>query len=275
MEVLINGKTLDITLENEKNIGQVIAGLEQWLSGCGHILTKLSIDGSDVPASQVEEAFNKDIDSVTSLDIQTDVKSNLTSSALFTLLEDIKEYENLDYEKKNSFFENWKNKPHVTYTSGQIPDLYSSCVKAFSRGEIAPENLYSITKERLNEVNNPLDEFKKIEPLLNEVCGSLVDLPLDIQTGKDFKAAQTIQFFAAVTEKILRIYDELNYQGCIAINNEQLTTSITQFNNLLRELMEAYERNDLVLVGDIAEYEASVKIKELYNIILEHSRGEK
>ncbi|MDR2543693.1 MAG: hypothetical protein LBC80_09655 [Treponema sp.] len=279
MKILINGKELDFTLGDEKNIGQVLAEIESWLSNSGHVISKLSIDDSVISASQIEDAFEMNIDTVKSLEIHTDTRPDLTSSSLLALFEDIKEYESLDYEKKAGFFENWKKSAQAAYICRQMPDLFSLCVKTFLHGEVTLAYLSSVTEERLHELNDPLNEILKIEPLLDDICTRLVDLPLDIQTGKDIKAAQTINLFAAVTDKIFRIYYELSIQGYFVIDNEsekeQMTKLIGEFTNILKELMESFERNDLVLVGDLAEYEASVKIRELYNVIVKNSRSHK
>jgi hypothetical protein len=154
-----------------------------------------------------------------------------------------------------------------------MPELYSFCVGAFLHGEITPETLISITEEIQREVNTPVSEFKNIEPLLGDTCERLIRLPLDIQTGRDSIAAQTIQVFSAVAEKIFRIFKQLDIQGYLKGPSEKgksLSHLITNFGILLKDLLEAYEKNDSVLVGDITEYEASPKLKELYAAILEN-----
>jgi len=276
MEIRINDQTLDVRLEKEKTIGEVLAGLEQWLSNSGHILSGLSVDGVAVKVSQVEEIFNKEIASVKTLDIETTPVAELTVSSLVTLLEDIKEYESLDFSKKNDFFGGWKETACGRFLDTEIPDLFALCVITFSNGAIDTASLISITEERLREVTDPVKEFADIEPVLDDICLKLVDLPLDIQTGKDKKAAQTMQLFTAVTEKILRIYCQLDTQGFLTEQNtekkEQIVRQMTEFTDVLKELVEAYEKNDSVLVGDLTEYEASVRIKEIYTAIMENCR---
>ncbi|MCL2806399.1 MAG: hypothetical protein FWD26_10720 [Treponema sp.] len=276
MEIRINGQTLDVNLDNEKTVGQVLAGLEQWLSDSGYILSRLSIDGQEITASQVEEIFVKEIETVKILDIQTENLADITASSLVTLLDDIKEYESLDFNNKTKFFDTWKESAQAQFICAEINDLFSLCTGAFSKGGISAENLYSITEERIREVKEPVNEIKNLEALLNEVCEKLVDLPLDIQTGKDLKAAQTMQLFTSVTEKIFRIFYQLNTQGYLTDSEEnKIIEQITDFAGILKELLEAYEKNDSILVGDLAEYEASVRIKKLFSAILENIRSEK
>jgi len=283
MEIRINEQKLDANLEKEKTIGQVLAALEQWISDSGHILSGMRLDGLSVTASQIEEVFNREIDSVKILEIETNSLAQISASCLVTLLDDIKQYENLDFQEKAKFFDNWKESACAKFLFTEMSGLYKLCSSAFSSGEISIQTLSSITEERLREVTEPLKEFTDIEPVLNQICEKLVDLPLDIQTGKDIKAAQTIQVFTALTEKILRLFYQLDTQGFfyadgefeteiseqVEEKKEKLIQKINGFTDVLKELLDAYEKNDSVLVGDLAEYEAAVKIKELYTSILE------
>jgi hypothetical protein len=273
MEIKINNKVLDVSLDNENTLGDVLAGLEQWLSGSGHRISELFIDGKFIDASMIEDIFAKEIKNIKTIEINTNVVAELTAASLINLLEDINEYEKLNFEEKSQFYVNWKDSVTAKYIHGEIADLYSYCVNTFYKGEMAVQTLRSITEEIQREVNEPVNEIKTLEPVLNEICERLINLPLDIQTGKDLAAANTIQIFSAITEKIFRIYRQLDTQGYLLPSDEKqkpLSSLITGFGNLLKELLEAYEKNDSVLVGDLTEYEASPKLKELYTSIIKN-----
>ena len=152
-----------------------------------------------------------------------------------------------------------------------MPDLYSFFVNSFSGSDINTRAVFSMTEERLREVKAPLAEFSNIKPVLEETCSRLENLALDIQTGKDSRSAQTIQLFSGVSEKILRILNQLDIQGYLS-GKKQFSPIIGEFGNLVEELLSAYEKHDTVLVGDLAEYEAAPKLKELYSVITENSR---
>jgi hypothetical protein len=194
---------------------------------------------------------------------------------LLSLLADIKEYEKLKFEEKKEYIDTWKEKPQALFICEQMPDLYNFFVNMFSGGELNESVVFSITEERLREVRNPFLEFSNLQPLVTETCSLLESLPLDIQTGKDSRAAQTIQIFSSIAEKILRILKQLDIQGLLELGTDiekQFTQIIGDFGNLVKELLEAYEKYDTVLVGDLAEYEAAPRLKELYAIIIKNSR---
>jgi len=282
MEIKINDKTLDVSLDNENNIGDVLTGLERWLSDAGHRISELSIDGEMINASMIEGIFKKEIKNIKCMEIRTNIVSDLTAASLLNLLEDIKEFESLNFEEKSKYYEKWKTGATAGFIYAELPELYAFCFNAFSNGEIQTQTLKSVTEEIQREVIEPARELANLEPVLNEICERLINLPLDIQTGKDSVAAQTMQIFAAITEKVIRIFRQLDTQGYF-INEEEneskehmekrkenLLEKISLFSNILKELLSAYEKNDSVLVGDLTEYEASPKLKELYAAILEN-----
>ena len=278
MKIKINDKPLDFTLDNEKTIGDVLAALEKWLTNSGHRMSELSIDGKTVSVSMVEDVFAEEIKNVNCLGIFTDSIADLAASSLKTLLDDIKKYENLVFNDKANFHETWKKSAQAKFISEQWSDLLSLCDSVFSGGSVSSEVLFSITEERLREVKTPAQEYAGIRPLLNDTCARLVDLPLDIQTGKDKRAAETIQLFSGISEKIFRIYRQMHIQGllpaAVESSNESPEKSITQlindFGAAAKEMLQAYERQDIVLVGDLAEYEMSPQLQNLYNVIAEN-----
>jgi hypothetical protein len=277
MVLKISGKTADITLENEKTVGEVLASLEQWLERSGCRLSGLSINGEAVDTSMLEDIFAREIDSVKELDIEVSSLAELAAETLLNLLADVEEFEKLSFDEKNNFLVNWNDSAQAMFTAEQMPDLFSLYVNSFSGGEMDPRVVYSITEERLREVKEPALEFSKLQTLMEETCTRLIDLPLDTQTGKDARAAQTIQIFSGVAEKILRLLRQLDIQGYLTQkpdNEKSFTEIVNEFGNIVKELLEAYERQDSVLVGDLAEYEASVKLQELYTSIQENIKEE-
>jgi len=224
----------------------------------------------------VEEVFKKEVKSIKELNISTNAVAELAAASLQTLQKDIDEYENLKFDEKAKFFENWKNTAQAQFILDEMPDLFSYFKNTFLNGEIPVQTLRSVTEEIQREVNEPVKEIVKIEPILNEICDKLINLPLDIQTGKDLSAAQTIQLFTAITEKIIRLFYQLSTQGYIVQIEEakKIAQGFSDFKNILTELLDSYEKHDIIIIGDVAEYEAAPKLKEIYLSILNNCREE-
>jgi hypothetical protein len=266
MEIKINGRTADIIIDNEKTVAQVLAGVGQWLAGSGHRLSGLAIDGQTADLSSLDNILAKEIDTINTMDILTLPITELTAISLANLLADIDEFEALPFEGRNSFYTDWKERPQAEFILEQMPDLFSFFENTFLNGAYGVQTLRSLTEERLREIQTPVGEFSSLRPLLEETCARLTDLPLDIQTGKDARASQTIQIFTGITEKIFRVYKQLEIQGYIpeTAAEKNLTRQINDFNGAVKELMLAYEKNDTVLVGDLAEYEIAPRLQKIY-----------
>jgi len=285
MEIKLNGKTLNAALDNENTLGEVLSGIEEWLTSSGHRMAELKIDGELIKASELSDAFAKDINAINCIEIQTSVIAELTAASLINLIEDINVFKKLEFQEKARYAQNWKESPTARFIASHMSDLYAFCLNTFANGELSVDTLLAITEEIQREVNEPVTEIKKIKPVIEEICIRLTDLPLDIQTGKDARAAQTIQVFSAAAEKLFRIFKQLDIQGFfnsadteeskdqIDKRKSELVENFTGFSNIIKELYDAYEKNDTVLIGDLAEYEASVKLKELYSVILNNIKG--
>ncbi|MDR1574773.1 MAG: hypothetical protein LBS37_02100 [Treponema sp.] len=275
MRITINGKDADIRLENEQTVGDVLAGLGQWLANTGHRPSGMVIDGEAVRTGSLEASFGRNIDSVKTLDILTSSLMELTAESLLNVLQDIADYEAGVFEEKQRFREQWEESSQARLLGEQIPELFSETAKTFSGEGLSPAGLRSIIEERLRELRDPAGELEKMEPLIAGVCARLEDLPLDIQTGKDARAAETIQFFSGIAGKIFRVYRVLQAGGFAgdpsgggeSSSGVPLAEHVSEFGGVLKELLAAYEQRDTVLVGDLAEYELAPRLKDLYAAI--------
>ncbi|MDR0584882.1 MAG: hypothetical protein LBG57_11140 [Treponema sp.] len=273
MRITINGKDADIRLETEQTVGDILAGLGQWLANTGYRPSGMVIDGELVHTGSLEASFDRNIDSVNTLDILTSSLPELIAESLLNVLQDIADYEDGAFEEKQRFREPWKESPQARLLAEQIPELFSQMEKAFSGEGLSPAGMRSIIEERLRELRDPSGELDRAEPLINGVCARLEDLPLDIQTGKDARAAETIQLFSGIAEKVFRIYKVLQAGGFAgektpeAVSGVSLTDYVSEFGGVLRELLAAYEQRDTVLVGDMAEYELAPRLRNLYAAI--------
>jgi hypothetical protein len=246
-------------------------GFEQWLANSGYRLSGLVLDGETVDTGSMEVAFGRDINSVQTLGIFTSSLAELAAQSLAYIYRDIEEYESLGFEGKQKYYENWSDTPQARFTEEQIPEIFALCKRTFSGGDLSPRMLRAITEERLRELDDPAGELAGLEPLVGEVCVRLEDLPLDIQTGKDGRAAQTVQIFSSIAEKVFRVFNTLKAEGPAAdeikIGQTGLAGYIAEFSTVVKEMMAAFQQHDTVLVGDIAEYELAPRLRTLYEAI--------
>jgi hypothetical protein len=271
MNITINGKPADITLEKEKNLGEIFAGLDSWLKGSGHRLSGAVINGERVRSGSLAGFFDRGFDRIETLDIQTSSLTELAAEALINTRRDIADFENTVFGEKKEFHARWRQSPEALFLSEQCPEIYEWAEKSFSGEGLAPAELSNLIGERLKELEDPPGELNKAEPLIEVIVRRLEDLPLDIQTGKDGRAVETVQLFSSVAEKIFRLFNLLKLEGyevkSLKVENIPISEYIDEFGTALKELLAAYEARDAVLVGDLAEYELAPRFRNLYAAI--------
>ena len=272
MKIRINGIDADIQPDTEKTVGEVLSALESWLFGSGHRLSGLSIDGDAARVETMEACFTREIDSIGILDIHTRALTELLAESLIHVMQDITDYEEADYEQKTHFAVSWQESPGARLLAEQSSELYHWIVQAFSGSGSSTHVIRTIVEERLRELHDPIGETARTQPVVEEICKRLEEFPLDIQTGKDARAAETINVFSGIAEKVFRMYRVLRIEGCITdevmVENTPIDTYISEFNTALQELLAAYEQRDTVLVGDITEYEMAPRLRNVHAAVL-------
>jgi hypothetical protein len=270
MNITINGNPADITLESERNVGEVLAGLDGWLSGSGYRLSGLEIDGEAADSGSLETLFDRELAGIHRLDIRTSSLLELTAEALIYTRGDSEDYETADFADKQCLAARWRQSPAALFLAGQSPDVYQWAEKTFSGEGIGAGELRLLIDERLRELGDPLGELSRAEPLIDGLV-QRQDLPLDIQTGKDGRAVETIQIFSGISGKIFRLFTILKAggldAGALKVDDISIQAFIEEFDAILRELLAAYETRDAVLVGDLAEYELAPRLRKLYAVI--------
>ncbi|MDR1566347.1 MAG: hypothetical protein LBS48_03560 [Treponema sp.] len=275
MEILINSSPADITLENEKTIGDVLVGIEQWLAGSGNRLSGLLIDGEKISARELEGSFGLELKGLKTLDILISSWQELAAEALGVLRETCNHYASAAFEDRSGIYTYWESSPAAVFLAGQIPDMAAFADRSFQGEGLAPGALGVLAEERLRELGDPAGEIAAIEGLVSEIAVRMEDLPLDIQTGKDARAVETMQLFSRIGEKLFRILFIIRLSRKavenFTVNGLQVREFMDDFNAALKELSAAYENRDAVLIGDLAEYEMAPRLIQFYSALKEHS----
>jgi hypothetical protein len=271
MEITIDGKSADIILEDEKNIGELLRGIGDWLSGSQYFLSGLSINGEPVNAASVTGVFDRPLDGIETLDIRTTGFLLLMAEALVNIRHDITAYGNAPFEDQKRLRREWENSPASSFLAERDPDMFDCVSRGFHGEGPGIPALISLIDERLRELRDPPLELLGMDVLIKATAKRLEDLPLDIQTGKDARAAETVQLFSNIAEKLFRLFSLLKLGGIVTdtlvIDTMPFNAFIEDFSAALKELVAAYEVKDAVLVGDLAEYELAPRLRTFYSAI--------
>ena len=264
MVISINGKPADITIDTEKTLGDVLSGIEQWVSSSGSRLMEVCVNGETLCENSLSAEFGKDIAEIKELALIVSSWRELAVKALSHLLETCIFYEKASFSERQEISDEWEKHAAASFLASEIPDIYNYFQLFLAGGGPASEEFISLVEERIREVTDPQSEIKNSEVFINNAAKRMEELPLDIQTGKDKQAAEAIKLFSSACEKLLRIYSILKYDGYISdtftVDVLPAPAFLEEFNSALLELSTAYENQDTVLTGDIAEYELAPRI---------------
>jgi len=132
-------------------------------------------------------------------------------------------------------------------------------------------SLMGLIDERLKELADPGRELSEGEELVHSIAQRMEELPLDIQTGKDQRAAQTMQLFSQTAEKLFRLLFIFKSQGLsmdtLVIEEQSARIFMDEFYTALGDLSSAYEKKDSVMVGDLVEYELAPRLLSFYRAL--------
>jgi hypothetical protein len=266
MDISINGKSADITLESEQTIGEVLSGIEQWLQSSELRLKGLDIDGEPVDRDAVDAAFTRDLQGIDSLDIKVCSRQELTLDAL-SFARGCLEAGTGDREILAS---GWQESAAASYLAEEIPEIANAVTGALSGSHTGA---LALVEERIRELADGPGELCRMEAAVTGIISRLEELPLDIQTGKDGRAAETISLFSAIAEKFFRLFIILKSGAWNAALDGLMIDSIPvmefleEFGAALKEILAAYGTKDVVLVGDLAEYELAPRLRTFYSAI--------
>ena len=274
MEIIINGKKADITLDKEKTLGNVLSGLDLYISSSGSRIEELYVDGLKIDSDKLESVFDNDIKDIQKLEVSIRPWRDLAIEAMGELLVICRDFEKASFQERNDLKSTWEESAAGRFVASDIVD-FNNLIKSSFQGEISMGNLITITEERLRELIDPVKEILNSELLVKNVKERLEELPLDIQTGKDQRAADTVQLFSQIGEKLFRIYFIYKTEGLpmddFPVNDKTAQVFIEDFKVSLNELSSAYASQDTVLAGDVAEYELAPMLWDFFLSIKEFS----
>jgi hypothetical protein len=268
MDIRINGKSADIILESEETMGEFLSGIESWLESSGFSVSGIRIDGQPVNSSAVSSVFDLKLADIGEVDITASTRTELLLEALYYIRNYLQTFAEAKADTGGQPAETWGENAASRFLQTEFPDIYQTISRFFTGGDRGADQLYPFIDERIREIEDPRRELALIGQMVSEIIRRLEDLPLDIQTGKDGRAAETVTLFSAITEKIFRLFTLLYPPGNTPVspseNAAPAAALLEEFKATLRELLAAYEAKDAVLVGDLAEYELAPRLQSLY-----------
>ncbi|MFP4618190.1 MAG: hypothetical protein ACLFMZ_05045 [Spirochaetaceae bacterium] len=286
MEIKINNDPINFTLENEKNLGDIIAGIEKWLGNSGYLVSSIERDGIPVVMDYDGEWKETSLDDIDLLEITILTGPEQYVTNLHTVYQYISILQRSIASGNGDSLNNLREEHQFVVENldallgspgygAKLGSLLSA--SGASDGELKPQvqqlltfckNLSIILTGRIKEATEPFEELKNAAKGLSELVPQLMEVPVLLQTGKDKTAMGYVIEFTEYSDKLIRINHILKEQGIldisgIIVDGRRFDEFFRDFNDILRELLEAFDSQDSVLIGDLLEYEIAPRVETL------------
>jgi len=286
LEIRLNDTVLDFTLENEKNLGEVIEQIDLWLQGSNLALTSITFDDKELLSLPAPEWQDIPVEKVKTLKLVAKPGYEVLAINMETILEFLsllqKALENHDIKLLEELQEGFsvmtesviKHLPGNQQTELALAEL-SNLINSMSWEKAEVNKALHLTNQLaetfdklLAEINNPVKALNSLALELERCISEISNVSLLLQTGKDRKAMEAIIRFTELNENLIRVFLNLKKNRRqeieeLTIDGMSLEEFYTELNAILKELVEAFHAQDSVLIGDLLEYEIAPRLESI------------
>lgn len=297
MDIFINGESLNFTLEDEKQLGEVYDNVHNWLSDQGFLVMKAEEENRDLTAEEANRWREKPLSEVISVEFEvksiTDMSFEILQPLHQYLLLLVKGIEQRNFEVLSDLADDFKTiETRLNQLFSSAPEkgknsdilLFRSCIQesGIFEGEIKNKDAFdaslnltrgflSLVEERIREITAPREEFLNTIEELAKSIEPINEIPVLLQTGKDREAMRTVIQFTELSQKLIRLFPILKVSEGFDMqqklsSGESLEEFYEDLKSILLEVNEAFISKDSVLIGDLLEYEVSPRLENLVTI---------
>lgn len=192
MNIIVNNQKIDISLEQEKTIGDFLKGFEENCAQNNATIIAISIDGETLSADKIEDSFDIELSTINNIELSTVSVDDVTTS------------------------------------------------------------------------------LKELAQKSETISNNLLEIPILYQTGKDGKVSTIVTEFADFFNLFCRTISlsTLFPERFENLRIDQLTISefLAAFSKILLDFENALKENDIVLIGDLSEYEISPRLQLIHTV---------
>ncbi len=294
MNITINEQAIDYTLENERNLGEVLAGIREWLGNSGYKVSSIEYDGTTViPGEEDDKKWREtSVEQINNLDITILSATEQYGQDLFTIHQYLSLLQRAISAENHELIKDLKSElPYIVNNIDAVMGSNNEYGRVLEKlveesgifeEELKPtvqqlnsylQNLLILLQSRLSEVTQPLTELRATAESLRTLVPQLMDVSVNLQTGKDKAAMDSVIEFTEISEKLIRLYRILQNLGIADISHTQIEgqdfkSFYAELNDIFHELEDAFNSRDSVLIGDLLEYEIAPRTERLMEFIL-------
>lgn len=299
MQIYINEEPIDFTLEGERTFAEVLGEVYSWLQKEGFIPSAVRLDGRAVDPSA--DQSQRPIDDIRRIDVEVVRSADLPRELLatvhryLTLVHRTLSHDQSSAESSNDVVQEAAREALAEYRfvrdslRGFLTDILgpsggdhferldtalaaladrSDPVAAVDEETMAAlQRTITLCTTRLSELEHPERELGAVMGLVHGMLDDVRDVPVQLQTGKDPEAMQTVVRFTELTAKMLRLLPSVPNLRTLEVGERPIDEHIQGLNEILGELTEAFAAEDAILVGDLLEYEIVERIESLIDAV--------
>lgn len=298
MDILLNGKELDFTLENEKNLGEIIRGVETWLKNSDLVITSVKISEKELLSEVTDTWKNTPIEDITKLSLTVKPMSEVQLSSLENIIHFLKMLKQALLKKDVSLLkelsqgypfmiesltlltnrvrsESLRNQAAIfTNLFPRINEqiLSTWTIEEQEQAKSLIDILLTKLTEIIDEMVNPVKILQKLAEDIKTSIQDISEVSILLQTGKDREAMNTLVAFSDTLQDFLRVFlllknsNNIDISG-LTISNMSFEEYYNELNSVLKELIDAFHIHDSVLIGDLLEYEIAPRLEGLIQFI--------
>lgn len=292
MIVKLNGEKLDVVLEGEKTALEVVESLMKAVNNKDALVASIQIDGKYFSLDDAEfRAWP--VSKIGTIDVELSSKEELATNLLNEskgMLKNIADdLRNNGYEHSEQFLElfrwidgtirsinevsgmNMAESRLLQSTIRQITDYLKSGEKEKGK-EAALASVVESLGQYIDAIRIKITadfdiSSEQIGKEIEECLALLPEISSGFQTGKDREALGKINRVINTIE-LCCFYLQKNYGVLSDSDREELDAFYKDINVLLNQIVEAFENGDVVLLGDLMEYELPDKLRLYRSLVL-------
>ncbi len=288
MEILVNREPLDFSLENESSLGEVIDELADWLRSGRFAITSLDVNDRTYAIHDRDAWADIALHTVREISVEALPLSEADHATLIALDEYCALLAHaLETRNDGPIGELAEELPYVRgRLAGYFPSLADEngrvavCSNRELESGILPDpeaaeailaeitDIRTILQTREREYREPERELALSLGQLAAAAVQLIEVPVQLQTGDETTAMQTIVRLTELLTRVMRLVPLVEASAREpAIDIAGVRRFAEEITPQLSELKDAFEMQDSVLIGDLLEYEVAPRLEKLERLL--------
>lgn len=276
MDIRINGEAVQYEAGG-KTLGQILSDLDERMESAGGVIIGIELDGKALDADELPGLSAKPSEGYKSLSLAAESAQALKANALSTLLPLVDAAAQArpgeGRAEAESTWESFRRTFGGLFSAEETSflDLFEAELKAGRPLADKARALSAFFGERLYELEKPAQAMLATARAFDGIRDDLGEVSVRMQTGKDSEAMKTMLVAVELLNKTVRVLPlylrSSERAKDLRIDGQSAEDFYGEFNSSLRELADAFEHKDGVLIGDLAEYELLPRLNAFFGAV--------